>query len=590
MPAKKLTPVIAVDEEKCVNCHACIAACPVKLCNDGSGDVMKLDAERCVGCGACIEACKHEARHGIDDADAFFADVGGADFFAVVAPAVAASFPREYLRLNSWLKSLGVKKVFDVSFGAELTVKSYLDHAARMAPKAIIAQPCPALVSFIELYRPELIPYLAPADSPMLHTVKMAREYYPELRASSVVVISPCYAKRREFDEVGEALGIEFYNLTFKSIADRFRITRDSLDKYPDLPYDGPAAERAVLFSSPGGLLRTALRDAPALGEAARKIEGQKAVYEYLASLEPQIRAGNAPFLVDCLSCERGCNGGAGTLTSGLALDEVERAVERRGAERQRAYASREPLGRLSLKRAIARRWKPGLYGRSYVDRSGEVGLAHPSAVQLDAVYSSMGKTRAADFYNCTACGYGSCEAMAVAVFNGLNKRENCHHFMADRLLESNRARESERESSSRERSEQAHRLGDSLTDLIRERQSHCAGLLERADSTGAVVDRFATVVESIAGIARQTDLLALNAAIEAARAGDSGKGFAVVAGEVRRLATRVQEEAAKIGPYSQEISGIVRSIAEEIRKSADYGADLERIDQLVDGSSEGLA
>lgn len=46
-----------------------------------------------------------------------------------------------------------------------------------------------------------------------------------------------------------------------------------------------------------------------------------------------------------------------------------------------------------------------------------------------------MGKTEEADMFNCTSCGYGSCEDMAVAIHNGLNKPENCHHFMADQLV-----------------------------------------------------------------------------------------------------------------------------------------------------------
>lgn len=28
----EMVPVIAVDEDKCVNCHMCIAVCPVKYC------------------------------------------------------------------------------------------------------------------------------------------------------------------------------------------------------------------------------------------------------------------------------------------------------------------------------------------------------------------------------------------------------------------------------------------------------------------------------------------------------------------------------------------------------------------------------
>jgi ferredoxin len=579
MAKAKLAPVIAVDEDKCVNCHACIAACPVKLCNDGSGEVVRLDAERCIGCGSCLEACKHEARRGLDDAEAFFEDLGrGRGIFAVAAPAVAASFPGDYLRINAWLKSLGAKAVFDVSFGAELTIKSYLEHARRDSPAAIISQPCPALVTFVELYHPELLPYMAPADSPMTHTAKMAAEYYPELRGCAVAVLSPCYAKRREFDEVSDSAGGDFYNVTFKSIEERLRSEGVKLSGFPEEEYDGGRAERAVLFSTPGGLLRTAIREVPALAEKARKIEGPRVVYDYLATLAPLVEAGKAPFLVDCLSCERGCNGGPGTLTAGLPLDEVEGRIEERSARARAAYARRF----LGGSGAVSSRWKPGLYARSYVDRSGELGLSMPSSAQLEAVYLSMGKAEEKDFYNCTSCGYGSCEGMAVAVHNGLNKPENCHHFMAGQLDEAHREHEEDRVRLASERGDEARILGGSLTAMIRERMGRSAGLLEKAESTKRVISRFAGVVDSIAGIARQTDLLALNAAIEAARAGEAGKGFAVVALEVRRLATRVQEEAAKIGPYSSEIELIVREIAEEIRESADYGEDLSRIDELV--------
>lgn len=425
-----LSQLITVDENKCVNCHQCIAVCPVKYCNNASGNSVTVNPDLCIGCGECISACEHGARVSLDDFSQWMNAIKNSEkIVAIVAPAVSSNFPNQYLNFNGWLKSLGIKAIFDVSFGAELTIKSYLEHIRQNNPKAVISQPCPAIVTYIQIYKPELLPYLAPADSPMMHTMKMIKSYYKEYSGYKILVVSPCVAKRREFDEVG----IGDYNVTIKSITNYFSQNKINLSSFPQIEYDNPPAERAVLFSTPGGLLRTAQRENPDIVNVARKIEGPEVIYEYFENLHKDITSGKAPLLIDCLNCEMGCNGGTGTERN-KSVDELEFYVEQRNREMIDRYKSKllKKPSYKKITKTINKFWKENLYSRKYKNLSSNFSsqIKIPSKKEIDEIFKQMMKTNEEDIKNCSACGYDSCEKMAIAIYNGLNKKNNCHVYL----------------------------------------------------------------------------------------------------------------------------------------------------------------
>ncbi len=423
---------IGIKEENCTNCHQCLAVCPVKICNNGSGDVIKFNNNLCIGCGRCIEACvkshggigAKSARYAIDDAPEFVQALSHKEIVALVAPSAQSNFNLN--KLITALKRLGIKQVYDVSLGAEITIALYHEIIQNgQAQLPLIATPCPSVVKYIRLNHPRLIEHLAPIGSPVNNLAVYVRDLHPD---AELAFISPCLEKRREF----QATGMVQYNVTFESVQNILGQRAIDMNSLEDGAFDNVvAAGIATNFSTPGGLKESYLfhyPDTPA--SSITRVEGRSVFEDYLRRLEKSIIAGKPklPLIIDVLSCEQGCNMGAGCINKVIGEVEYEIAI------RSEQAVSNEQTNH-ELEEFLAGVIKQFNFEyRDYSDLSAQSRLNIPKGRDLQAIYIAMHKVEEKDFRNCAACGYNSCYQMAVAVYNGLNKVQNCHLYQEKEL------------------------------------------------------------------------------------------------------------------------------------------------------------
>lgn len=426
-----LPNVVGVDSEKCTNCHLCIGVCPAKFCNDASNpsNGIVVNSDLCIGCGACIRACTHNARYIIDDTDRFISDLKNGENIAVlIAPAVDVNFPDTLNNLLGWFTNQGVKMNFDVSFGAEITTYQYNKALENGVNTPIIAQPCPSIVSYIEMYRPSLMKHLAPTGSPAMDMANWVHHNHPGMK---LAFISPCIAKKREFEDPNTKNKIH-YNVTIANLKKYFKENNIELKNIEKGYFHGPAEpDKGILYSQPGGLHEAFKRYQTDLDfHQVRRTEGIEVYEEFFDEIEKEIQNGDSDvILIDILNCIHGCNRGTGTNYNEFTTNEVLRNQSKRlKRQHKQFYSSQKNFDDLVN---ILDDMSNIDFSRNYTDKSSNYNnLQEPTEEIIEAINLQMGKFTEKDLKNCGACGYLSCRKMTKAILNGLYRPQQCNHFL----------------------------------------------------------------------------------------------------------------------------------------------------------------
>lgn len=608
--------------DNCIGCNKCIRSCPTLMANISENGKINIDNDMCIECGACFDNCQHNARDYEDDTEKFLADLkAGKRYSIIVAPAFIANYPNDYKKIFGYLKSLGVEHIYSVSHGADITTWAYIKYLKETGKQGMISQPCPAIVNYIEHYRPKLIDSLMPIHSPMMCEAIYLKKYLRE--ETELVFLSPCIAKRLEINDKNTN-GYVKYNVTFKklldSIGNKYRIANLSCD-------EESVYGLGARYPKPGGLKECVYHF---LGKdnLVLQVEGEQEAYRFLDNYEK--RSSNKPFLVDILNCAKGCLRGTGTdenindIDIEIAINNMNKLVVNEPVKTS-IFNKHENHNPWNIAISYEDRWlyfeeqfselNLNDFKRNYTDKSHKI--LEPTSKEKDDIFNDMLKTSINDRHiDCSCCGYATCEDMVKAIHNGVNNKENCIFYeKAVAVVEKEKVEEMHNKNLEEQ---QIHK--DKLTDIVEQFGNLNNSIIELAEAneTTAVDATNITEVASdiserceaiknslsifsdfineynesnndIRGIAEQTNLLSLNASIEAARAGESGKGFAVVAGEIRNLSestkslieansVKANDTVPKVNESIEAIKDLLTSIDTMNNKILNIAATTEEI------------
>jgi len=399
-------------------CYTCVRECPVKAIRITEGQAQVI-AERCIACGNCVRVCSQNAkllRSTAEEVHALLAS--GEECVACLAPSFPAEFiDMDHARVVGMLRKLGFRRVVEVAFGADLVARQYWELMLTFGEQRHISTTCPAIVTFVERYYPELVPFLAPIVSPMIATARAVKDIYG--RNLKVVFIGPCIAKKVEAKEASVAGEVDAV-ITFSELRELFAASGIDPAHVKPSDFDPPWGSGGGLFPISRGVLQAANLREDLLTGAIVATQGRSHVLEAIKEFADGDLGAK---LLEVLCCE-GCIMGAG-LTNDLPMFNRRRRV--------RSYVNER------MKTCDHQRWQYDMQEMSRLDlsRSYEANdqrIPSPARSEVDEIMLRMGKRCAADELNCGACGYDTCREHAVAIHKGLAETEMCLPYTIDQL------------------------------------------------------------------------------------------------------------------------------------------------------------
>lgn len=382
---------IVMNRSKCLTCGRCVATCRHKVGTKaisfqrhdnervvGTENFSNFDDTKCLLCGQCVAGCPVDAlseKSHIERVEAALADENK-HVIVAMAPAVRTAFGEMFKlgygkdvtgKLYTALRQLGFDKVFDINFGADITIMEeateLLQRMKAGGPFPMFTSCCPSWVRLLENYYPELLNNLSTVKSPQQVFGAASKTYYADLTGIApenifTVTIMPCTAKKFEAGRPEmENNGVRNIDavLTTRELAafvKKAKIDFVNLEDGQADPAMGEYTGAGTIFGATGGVMEAAIRTAKefaenksfdaveytgvrgleGIKEASVMVDGKKvkvAVVNGSANFFDFIESGklkeNNYHFIEVMSCNGGCvNGGGQPHVTDQARSEID--------------------------------------------------------------------------------------------------------------------------------------------------------------------------------------------------------------------------------------------------------------------------
>ncbi len=290
------TVYLVRDNNKCILCNRCASICDKvqdvavigknKRGNKtslGCAFDLNLEDTPCVACGQCVNVCPTGALSDKENIDIVIDALNNKEIYTVIAPAPSVRFTigegfnmpigtNVKGKLVTSARKLGFDKVFDINYGADLTIieeaNEFVDRINNGGVLPMITSCSPGWVNYLERYFPHMIPNLSSCKSPQKMFGALIKTYYAKKNNINpknifVVTIMPCIAKKEEILKDDNATIYEDVDaiLTAREYIKLLKLYNIDFPNLEDSDFDNPLGSGAsVVFGASGGVMESALR------------------------------------------------------------------------------------------------------------------------------------------------------------------------------------------------------------------------------------------------------------------------------------------------------------------------------------------